>query len=102
MNRAWSTRFCLRRWLCLFAGASLAMALAMDSTRAADKPDPAGVEFFEKKIRPVLIEQCYSCHSTEAKKQKGGLLLDSRAGLLKGGDTGPALVPGKPADSLII
>src|SRR5207245_429786 len=59
----------------------------------------------EKKIRPVLVEQCYSCHSADSKKAnklKGGLLLDTKAGLLKGGDTGLALVSGKPDDSLLI
>jgi hypothetical protein len=61
-----------------------------------------GVEFFEKKIRPVLVQHCYSCHSKESKKQRGGLLLDSRDGLREGGDNGPAIVPGKPADSLLI
>ena len=59
-------------------------------------------EFFEKKIRPVLIDQCYSCHSRQAGKERGGLLLDSRDALRRGGDSGPALVPGKPADSLLI
>lgn len=66
---------------------------------------PQEVEFFEKKIRPVLAEHCYACHSVEAeknKKLKGSLLLDSRAGLLQGGDSGPALVPGKPAESLLL
>ena len=58
-------------------------------------------EFFETKIRPVLVDQCYDCHSVAANKTKGGLLLDSPAGLLAGGDTGPAIVPGKPAESLL-
>jgi hypothetical protein len=61
-------------------------------------PDPKKVEFFETKIRPVLVEQCYKCHSEEAakeKKLKGGFKLDTRAGLLAGGDTGAAMVPGK-------
>src|SRR5947207_706446 len=84
--------------------ALLCSALLLSPIRAAE-PDTAGISFFEKKIRPVLVEQCYSCHSTEAqaaKKLKGGLLLDSKAALLKGGDTGPALVPGKPNDSLLV
>src|SRR5207245_1575011 len=68
----------------------------------AAQSDPAGVEFFEKKIRPVLAEQCASCHSRSAKKLKGGLLLDPPDAILKGGDSGPAVVPGKPADSLLI
>src|ERR1041385_6459760 len=59
-------------------------------------------EFFEKKIRPVLVEQCYECHSATSKKLKGGLRADTRAGLLKGGDTGPAIMPGKPEQSLLI
>jgi hypothetical protein len=61
-------------------------------------PDAKALEFFENKIRPVLVEHCYKCHSEEAakdKKLKGGLKLDTKAGLLKGGDTGAAMVPGK-------
>lgn len=62
-----------------------------------------GIAFFEQRIRPVLVEHCYSCHSTEAKKLKGGLYLDSKAGWEKGGDSGaPAIVPGKPEASLLI
>ena len=64
--------------------------------------DTAGVEFFEKRIRPLLVERCYECHSAEAKKIKGGLRLDTREGLLKGGDAGPALVPGDPDKSRLI
>ncbi len=65
--------------------------------------DSAGINFFEEKIRPVLIEHCYSCHSAEAKKLKGNLYLDSRGGWEKGGDSGePVIVPGKPEDSLLI
>ena len=59
-------------------------------------------DFFERKIRPVLSENCFSCHSAEAKSLKANLLLDSREALLKGGDTGPAIVPGDPEKSLII
>lgn len=65
-------------------------------------PEPADLEFFEKKVRPLLIERCHKCHSTQTKKQKGGLLLDSRASLLKGGDSGPAVAPGQPEKSLLI
>src|SRR5690349_3699494 len=60
------------------------------------------VEFFEKKIRPIFVERCYKCHSAQAEKVKGGLLLDSREGLLKGGDSGPAIVPGDPEKSRLI
>ena len=59
-------------------------------------------EFFEKNIRPVLVENCYKCHSATSEKLKGGLLLDTKDGLLKGGDTGPAIVPGQPDKSLLI
>src|SRR6266545_7686953 len=48
-----------------------------------------GIEFFEKTIRPLLVEHCYKCHSAESEKIKGGLMLDTREALLKGGDTGP-------------
>src|SRR5262245_26411328 len=64
-----------------------------------------GIEFFETKIRPVLATHCYECHSADAqkaKKLKGGLLLDTRAGVLKGGDSGPALVPNNIKDSLLL
>jgi hypothetical protein len=60
------------------------------------------IGFFEKKIRPVLVKECYSCHSATAEKIKGGLTLDTQAGLRKGGNTGPALVAGEPAKSLLI
>ena len=69
------------------------------------EPSPADLEFFEKKIRPVLVEQCYACHSAKAAetgKLRGKLVLDTREGALAGGETGPAVVPGKPGDSLLI
>ncbi len=69
--------------------------------RAEDpKPTPAQAEFFEKSVRPVLAARCFECHSSQ--KQKGGLRLDSRAALLTGGDSGPAIVPGKPDESRLI
>ncbi|MBK8000882.1 MAG: DUF1553 domain-containing protein [Verrucomicrobia bacterium] len=58
--------------------------------------------FFENKIRPLLADQCYSCHSAKAEKTKGGLRVDSLESLLKGGDSGPALVPGDAEKSLLI
>ena len=57
-------------------------------------PCLADVEFFEKKIRPLLAEKCYACHSAKQKTPMGGLRLDSLAAILKGGDTGPAVRPG--------
>src|SRR4051794_33953893 len=80
-----------------------ALGLATTAAPAADPPEP--VEFFEKKIRPVLVEHCYKCHSAEAeanKKLKAGLRLDTRDGLRAGGDGGPALAPGDPGGSLLM
>src|SRR5438067_12002013 len=65
-------------------------------------PVGGALEFFENRIRPVLVEHCYECHSATARKVEGGLRVDSREGLLKGGDSGPALVPGDPAKSLLL
>jgi hypothetical protein len=64
--------------------------------------EDSGTAFFEKKIRPLLIERCYECHSAEKGKTKGGLALDSRDAIAKGGDNGAALIPGQPDKSLII
>ncbi|MCH2202465.1 MAG: PSD1 and planctomycete cytochrome C domain-containing protein [Fuerstiella sp.] len=63
---------------------------------------PQGLELFEKRIRPVLIQHCYECHSSAARELKGGLQLDSRDGIRRGGDTGPAVVPGNVSESLLI
>ncbi len=61
-----------------------------------------GVEFFESQIRPLLADKCYQCHSRESKKAKGGLLLDSQEGLLKGGESGDLFVTGDLDHSLLI
>ncbi len=71
-------------------------------SQAAAPANGAQFDFFEKKIRPVLVESCYECHSAGSKKVKGGLLLDTSEGLLRGGDSGPAIVPGNPQKSLLI
>src|SRR5579872_5725841 len=71
----------------------------------AELPRPftaADSQFFEAKVRPVLVERCFACHSAAAKKQRGGLRLDSRAAAVQGGDTGPAVVPGRPDESLLV
>ncbi|OUT53941.1 MAG: hypothetical protein CBB71_23710 [Rhodopirellula sp. TMED11] len=62
----------------------------------------AKVDFFEAKIRPVLVKHCYPCHSSELGKSKGGLVLDSRSGWQVGGDSGAAIFPGKSGDSLLL
>ncbi|HND56171.1 MAG TPA: DUF1549 domain-containing protein, partial [Pirellulaceae bacterium] len=67
-----------------------------------DDAAAAAVEHFERKIRPVLAERCFECHSAKIAAPKGGLRLDSRAALLKGGDLGLAVVPGKPNESLLL
>ncbi|MBM82924.1 MAG: hypothetical protein CMJ78_20370 [Planctomycetaceae bacterium] len=87
--------------IALFVFAAMANPAVSDESA----PDRKGVRFFESKIRPVLVKKCYACHSQDAaktKKLKGKLLLDSRAGLLAGGETGPAIVRGKPEQSLLI
>ena len=70
------------------------------SPRSAITPDQE--QFFEAKIRPVLATQCGKCHASTAEKLRGGLRLDSREGLRMGGDSGPAIVPGNPDESLLI
>ncbi|WP_435009265.1 PSD1 and planctomycete cytochrome C domain-containing protein [Tundrisphaera lichenicola] len=87
--------------------APLALAI-LSASSAAGSPgqpeppdDPSAVEFFEKKVRPLLVENCYNCHSANT-NAKGDLRVDDRNGLLQGGSSGPAVVPGKPAESLLI
>ena len=90
--------------ICPIFCALFAIAFAIPvAANAADAPalTPDNAAFFEQKIRPLLIERCYQCHA-QGKPIKGGLKLDSRGGWQKGGDTGPAVVPGKPDESLLI
>lgn len=75
--------------------------LASSSGNAAETPTSAQLEFFETRIRPVLVDQCYSCHNS-AKTAEGGLAVDDRASLFKGSDEGAILVPGKPEQSRLI
>ena len=77
--------------------AILLLIFGLSSAKAAGEFD-----FFEKEIRPLLHKHCYKCHSTEAEKLKGGLLLDSRQGWASGGDSGPAIVPGDVEGSLLL
>ena len=69
---------------------------------ADDDSESAGIEFFEKKIRPVLVEKCYNCHSNDAKTVQGGLLLEHRDQFLSGGDSGPVIDLKQPAESLMV
>jgi hypothetical protein len=90
------------------AGVFLALALPIrgqeppeDSRPPASQPvGPKAIEFFESRIRPILAERCFECHAAE--KQKGNLRLDSLEGALRGGDSGPAVVAGKPEESLLV
>ncbi len=80
---------------------ALLLGLFLPIVLRAAPPSSEGLEFFEKKIRPILAEQCFECHSAE-KKVKGALRLDSRDGWAKGGESGPAIVPGEPDKSRLI
>src|SRR5690606_35148981 len=77
-----------------------ALLIGMISPALTAATPPEQIEFFEKQVRPVLAEHCYSCHGPE--KQKAELRLDSREALLKGSDIGPVVVPGKPEEGSFI
>lgn len=90
-----------------FLGAFLFCVLGSAQTDGVDQgtEPPAnreGLQFFEDQIAPILKRRCYECHSHESGKAKGGLVLDSRRGWEKGGSEGPAIVPGKPDESLLM
>src|SRR5438876_10160897 len=76
------------------------LAILAAAPLLAQKADD--LDFFEKKIRPVLSQNCYACHSAESKPPQGGLQVDSRDGLRKGGGSGPAVVPNNPEKSLLL
>ncbi len=77
------------------------LLLATTGMVRAAAADDAGIDLFEEKIRPVLVEHCYKCHNSQDMTE-GGLALDHREGLIEGGDSGPAVVPGDPAASLLV
>lgn len=91
------------RLLAAFTMTSLCLLL-LSNVIAADDPllATAEIEFFEKKIRPVLIQHCYECHAVSAKSIRGGLLLDSASAFRKGGDSGPSFQPGDPAEGTLL
>ena len=82
-------------------GLTLFLAAAPAAVGAGVPTDAAAQEFFEKKVRPLLVNHCHACHSAET-KPAGGLRVDDRNGLLTGGNTGPAVVPGKAKESLLL
>ncbi len=84
---------------------SAGQALAEEKDPPAEQPavqDKEGMAFFERKVRPVLVKHCYECHSADSDEIGGGLRLDTRQATLAGGESGPAVVPGKIAESLLI
>ena len=102
MLRAASVSSCpLRLSRALLRCAAAAVLLAGGAVHSAP-PGEDPLDFFEQRIRPVLAQNCYECHSAGSKEVKGGLRLDTREGLLAGGDSGPAVVPGKPEGSLLV
>src|SRR5205809_3752976 len=95
----------MRVWMLALGVVSFGMTVLLPGnlSRAADAaPTPEQIAFFEKNIRPVLVKECYSCHATTAEKIRGGLTLDTRAGIRKGGENGPAVVPGDIKKSIIL
>jgi hypothetical protein len=84
--------------LFLISTTSLSLELMADDLAINDED----VRYFERKIRPILAERCYSCHSGEAKSPRGGLRLDNHQSLHQGGDSGPAIIAGSPDESLLI
>lgn len=80
---------------------SIVVISAAPAWTAAAELTKEQTDFFESKIRPVLADSCYKCHSIEAGKSKGGLTLDTSAGWAKGGDGGAAILPGDPEKSLL-
>ncbi|MEM9282856.1 MAG: DUF1549 domain-containing protein, partial [Verrucomicrobiota bacterium] len=80
---------------------AILLAVGIPIVVTSTEIDPDHLEFFEKKVRPLLDQHCYSCHSRDGDKIKGGLLLDTRLGSRTGGDSGPAVVPHDLNDSLL-
>ena len=81
--------------------AFLLVGLGADNAKAVD-PTTEGIAFFEKSVRPLFVKHCYKCHSSSKGEDKGGLVLDSQAGWMDGGDSGPAIIPGKITESILI
>jgi cytochrome c553 len=94
----------LSQKICIFTLATIAFSTGALAASAPAWPEPTkdGLEFFEREVRPILVNACYGCHSADAEKVKGDLLLDTWEGISKGGSNGPTIVPGKPDDSSFI
>lgn len=89
--------------LCVLGIATLSKSgYTQANSQNAPAPRPQAITLFEMRVRPLLIQKCFSCHSENSRPVQGGLRLDSREGLLKGGESGAALVPGNPEESRLI
>jgi hypothetical protein len=88
--------------LTLLFGMARAVTCADEPVASAGTSTSEGLEFFETKIRPVLVRECYECHSADSKSLKGSLRLDTRTGTIEGGDSGPSVVPGSPEESTLL
>ena len=90
---------CVLGLVILFVGGISSRSAFADP--AYDEPTAEQIEFFERRVRPVLVDHCYECHSADARRLEGGLRLDSRAAVLAGGDSGPSVIPGDAESSLL-
>src|SRR5687767_8363306 len=94
------------RNILLAASLAIAVVAPMRAQLVPPKPPSEGGtvsnDFFESKIRPVLAAKCYACHNSKMKEPKGYLVLDTKAGVMKGGTLGPAIVPGHPEESKLL
>jgi len=91
------------RWSCSSVVVAAGLVASAANVRGEPPaPSPAGVEFFETKIRPLLVDNCLRCHSAGKRKTSGGLAMDSRDGMRRGGDSGAVVEPGRPDDSLLV
>ena len=99
--RSWKQARVSRRYAGWVFGLAL-VAVVSSSPVMAQSPNSQQAEHFEKHIRPLLVRHCYECHSGGSNEVKGGLRLDFKNAVLKGGDTGPAIVPGNASESLLI
>src|SRR5262245_10326143 len=102
MNDPFSYTACLRLTGVVLLACLLTRASWPGHAQEVAKPSAEDLALYEKQVRPLLAENCYKCHSHAASKAAGGLVVDTPAGLLKGGDTGPAVVPGDPDKSLLL
>jgi hypothetical protein len=88
------------RWICTATLVAVSTVVLNASALQAESPSPEGVEFFETKVRPILVDKCQKCHGTQ--RQKGGLRLDSREAVFKGGESGPVIMAGHPEKSELV